>query len=159
MADSDKDKDKDKGQGQQSQAQAGQGGAQQAPGQAAAMAAEAKQAEAGNKVEGRSDPMDPHASPGGSGSTPYRTSLQRAERDEQEENPLAQLARILGQMEERTKSSGPAFATPGMSETIPGGKYIVKGKLVNAHNREIDQDGNILHPEQLQQDPFSGRAV
>jgi hypothetical protein len=50
---------------------------------------------------------------------------------------------------------GPAFATPGLSESkVPGGKYLIRGKLVNANNREIDEEGKILHPDQLVLDPF-----
>jgi hypothetical protein len=60
----------------------------------------------------------------------------------------------------RSVQAGPQVptATEGMDQTIKGGKFLVEGKLVNAHGREIDEEGNILHPEQLQQDMF-GRLV
>jgi hypothetical protein len=52
----------------------------------------------------------------------------------------------------------PALASCGLSESkVPGGMYRVRGKLVNAHGREIDQEGNVLHPEQIQVDPFGNR--
>jgi hypothetical protein len=32
----------------------------------------------------------------------------------------------------------------GMDETIPGGKYMVRGQLVNANGEPIDETGKVL---------------
>ncbi|HEX3642872.1 MAG TPA: hypothetical protein VHV10_16425 [Ktedonobacteraceae bacterium] len=43
-----------------------------------------------------------------------------------------------------TKDMGPIIPKIGMDETIPNGKYIVRGQLVNAHGEPIDEKGNKL---------------
>jgi hypothetical protein len=56
------------------------------------------------------------------------------------------------------KGSGPVTATPDMNKTIAGGKYLNRlKKLVNADGHEINDDGELLHPEQVQVDPFGRR--
>jgi hypothetical protein len=70
-------------------------------------------------------------------------------------DPMERLASILERAVTSRPSSGPSFATPGLSEApVPGGMYMIRGRRVNANNREIDEKGNILHPEELQLDPF-----
>lgn len=58
------------------------------------------------------------------------------------------------------RATGAAVATPDADKTVPGGKYldVRTGKFVNCNGREIDEDGNILRPEELVMDPF-GRLV
>jgi hypothetical protein len=55
-------------------------------------------------------------------------------------------------------NAGAASATVDADKTVPGGKFLVGGKLVNCNGREIDEEGNILRPEELTMDPF-GRLV
>ena len=43
-----------------------------------------------------------------------------------------------------TKDKGPVIPKIGMDETIPNGKYIVRGQLVNAHGEPIDESGRKL---------------
>lgn len=71
---------------------------------------------------------------------------------------LTALAESVKNLEQRTRAAAPAPATEGLDQTTPGGKFRVKGKLVNANGREIDEDGKLLHPEQVQVDAF-GRKV
>lgn len=68
------------------------------------------------------------------------------------------LAASIANLEQRTRLGTPAGATADLDRTVPGGKFRVRGKLVNAHGREIDDDGKLLHPEEQQLDPF-GRKV
>jgi hypothetical protein len=42
------------------------------------------------------------------------------------------------------KSSDPTEVKVGMDETIPNGKYMVRGQLVNAHGEPIDENGKVL---------------
>lgn len=70
----------------------------------------------------------------------------------------AVLVDAVRDIQNRIRPSGHAAATPGLDETTPGGKFRVRGKLVNAHNREINDDGTLVHPEDVQTDPF-GRRV
>lgn len=70
------------------------------------------------------------------------------------DDPNLLTAAILKNLEQRTRTAGMATATEGLDETVPGGKYRVKGKLVNAHGREVDEDGKLLHPEEQRVNEF-----
>lgn len=74
------------------------------------------------------------------------------------EETTATLAEAVKNLERRTRLPGPAAPTAELDRTVPGGKYLVKGKLVNAHGREVDEQGRLLHPEQQQVDAH-GRLV
>jgi hypothetical protein len=57
-------------------------------------------------------------------------------------------------------NAGAASATADADKTVPGGKFldVRTGKFINCNGREIDEDGNVLRPEELVMDPF-GRLV
>jgi len=46
------------------------------------------------------------------------------------------------------KDSDPVVPKIGMDETIVGGKYIVRGQLVNAHGEAIDEHGKKLKKDE-----------
>jgi hypothetical protein len=71
---------------------------------------------------------------------------------------VATLVKSVQQLEERTRAAGPATAKADLDVAPAGGRYKVKGKLVNAHGRELNDDGSLKHPEQQQVDAF-GRLV
>ena len=70
----------------------------------------------------------------------------------------ASVAETLKHLEERTRLAAPQAATPDLDKTVPGGKYIRRGALINAHGREIHPDGTLVHPEEQKIDQF-GRLV
>jgi hypothetical protein len=65
------------------------------------------------------------------------------------------LVETLKNLEARSRPAGYASATPGLDEA-PDGKpvYRVKGRLVNAHDREVNEDGSLVHPEQQSVDVY-----
>lgn len=70
----------------------------------------------------------------------------------------ALLADAIKALAERTPAPGGIAAAPDMDVTQPGGRFNVGNKLVNAHGRELNEDGSLKHPEQQQVDAF-GRLV
>ncbi len=40
-------------------------------------------------------------------------------------------------------------SAPKPDETIPGGAFLVAGKLVNSEGKRIHEDGTLLTPEEL----------
>lgn len=66
---------------------------------------------------------------------------------------MAAIAEVMKGMQQRVAPAAPA-ATEGLDKTQPGGCYLVGGKKVNAHGRELNDDGSIMHPEQLRVNEF-----
>jgi hypothetical protein len=60
----------------------------------------------------------------------------------------------LAEAMKRIAPAGAAAATQGLDETKPGGIYLVNGVKVNAHGREVNDDGSLKHPEQQQVNAF-----
>jgi hypothetical protein len=65
------------------------------------------------------------------------------------------LVETLKNLEARSRPAGYASATPGLDEAGEKGPvYRVRGRLVNAHDREVNEDGSLVHPEQQQVDVY-----
>jgi hypothetical protein len=65
------------------------------------------------------------------------------------------IVETLKNLEQRSRPAGYASATPGLDEAGEKGPvYRVKGRLVNAHDREVNEDGSLKHPEQQQVDVY-----
>lgn len=65
------------------------------------------------------------------------------------------LVETLKHLEQRSRPAGYASATPGLDEAGEKGPvYLVKGRRVNAHGREVNEDGSLVHPEQQQVDIY-----
>jgi hypothetical protein len=65
------------------------------------------------------------------------------------------LVETLKNLEARSRPAGYASATPGLDEAGERGPvYRVKGRLVNAHDREVNEDGSLVHPEQQSVDVY-----
>jgi hypothetical protein len=64
------------------------------------------------------------------------------------------LVETLKNLEARSRPAGYASATEGLDEAPEGGKYLVRGVLVNAAGRELNEDGSLKHPEQRRVNEF-----
>ena len=99
-----------------------------------------------NATADGSKPMAPKESASGKSAAGESTDL------------TATLVNVVAGLEARTRNLMPVGATVGLDETDHGGRYIKNGKLVNANNRELNEDGSLKHPEQIRTDAF-GREV
>jgi hypothetical protein len=64
------------------------------------------------------------------------------------------LVETLKNLEARSRPAGYASATEGLDEAPEGGKFLVRGVLVNAAGRELNEDGSLKHPEQRRVNEF-----
>jgi hypothetical protein len=64
------------------------------------------------------------------------------------------LVETLKNLEQRSRPAGYASATEGLDEAPEGGRFKVRGVLVNAHGRELNEDGSLKHPEERQVDVY-----
>lgn len=67
---------------------------------------------------------------------------------------LATMVETMQAMQRRIAPLAAAGATPDLDVTQPGGFYIVKGVKVNAHGRELNDDGSIKYPDQQRVNEF-----
>jgi hypothetical protein len=71
------------------------------------------------------------------------------------DDPTSAIVETLKNLEQRSRPAGYASATPGLDEAGEKGPiYRVRGRLVNAHDREVNEDGTLKHPEQQQLDVY-----
>ena len=80
----------------------------------------------------------------GPGKTPVAQPLPVAPQVDPQQLATAMIA-VQTAMQARATSQLP---TPNMDETVPGGRYMVDGKVVNAHGHEVkDEDQSGAKPE------------
>jgi hypothetical protein len=60
----------------------------------------------------------------------------------------------LAEAIKRITPAGASHATAGLDTTQPGGFYVVNGVKVNAHGRELNDDGSLKYPEQQRVNEF-----
>jgi hypothetical protein len=65
------------------------------------------------------------------------------------------IVETLKNLEQRSRPAGYASATPGLDEAGEKGPvYRVQGRLVNAHGRDVHEDGSLVDPKQQQVDMY-----
>jgi hypothetical protein len=70
----------------------------------------------------------------------------------------AAMMSYFNQLNQKLSGAGPAGPTEGLSETVPGGKFRVGNRIVDCHQRELNEDGSLKYPERQRLDAF-GRMV
>jgi hypothetical protein len=102
---------------------------------------------------------DTDAKKGADAKAPEPRAANEPPKDAVLEHPvIGALAGTIKALEERTRAQGPASATPDLDRSPRGGRFLRDGVLIDAHGREINEDGSLKHPERQQVDAF-GRLI